>query len=68
MRKNTETQLRHNSETTDEIIGILTSISIVSKRLARNLMLLESRSAGNGGTSEQEKRRVSPDANKSRAI
>jgi hypothetical protein len=33
-------QLEYGTETADELIGLLTAISIVSKRLARNITLL----------------------------
>jgi hypothetical protein len=42
------TQTR-DAETTEELVGVLTAISVVSKRLAKKLTLLERRSAGNGG-------------------
>ena len=37
------------AETTEELIGVLTAISLVSKRLAKKLTLLERQSAENGG-------------------
>ena len=36
-------------ETTEELVGVLTAISLVSKRLAKKLTLLEQRSPENGG-------------------
>jgi hypothetical protein len=51
MSENLHTALRQGqgSETTDEIIGVLTAISVVSKRLAKRLTLLEQRSAEKEG-------------------
>lgn len=37
------------TERTEELVGVLTAISVVSKRLARKLALLERRSAGKEG-------------------
>lgn len=37
------------AETTEEIIGVLTAISVVSKRMAKKLALLEQRPAGKEG-------------------
>ena len=36
---------KKGAETAEEIIGVLTAISVVSKRMARKLALLEQRSA-----------------------
>ena len=41
MRKRKRGSLRHDDETTDEIVGVLNAISVVSRRLARRLALLE---------------------------
>ncbi|MFC5543311.1 hypothetical protein ACFPOH_16495 [Ureibacillus suwonensis] len=41
-----------DSETTEELVGVLTAISVVSKRLAKKLALLEQRSAENGGVND----------------
>lgn len=41
-----------NADTTEELVGVLTAISLVSKRLAKKLVLLERRSAENGGAKE----------------
>jgi hypothetical protein len=35
-----------STEATEELVGVLTAISVVSKRLARKLSLLEQRSNG----------------------
>lgn len=49
-RKSTATLTTgRDAETTEELVGVLTAISLVSKRLARQLTLLEQRSAENGG-------------------
>lgn len=44
-----------DTETTEELVGVLTAISLVSKRLAKKLMLLERQSAENGGAKDAEK-------------
>lgn len=36
-------------EATEELVGVLTAISVVSRRLAKKLTLLEQHSAENGG-------------------
>jgi hypothetical protein len=41
MRKSTNAALAQSEETTEELVGILTAISVVSKRLARKLTMLE---------------------------
>ncbi len=41
MRKRVNAALIQNEETTEELVGILTAISVVSKRLARKLTMLE---------------------------
>lgn len=38
-----------DAETTEELVGVLTAISLVSKRLAKKLILLEKGSIENGG-------------------
>lgn len=43
MNKNEAVALAQNEETTEELIGVLTAISVVSKRLAKKLTLLEQR-------------------------
>ena len=45
MNENTQTALLtgQDAETPDEIIGVLTAISVVSKRMAAKLALLEQR-------------------------
>jgi hypothetical protein len=51
------------AETAEEIIGILTAISVVSKRMARKLALLEQTPARKeGGRRNVRTRRLSPDA------
>ena len=45
-----------DAEATEELVGVLTAISVVSKRLAKKLTMLEQRSVGNGG--------IKPDGNK----
>jgi len=41
MRKSVNAALTQSEETTEELVGILTAISIVSKRLAKKLAELE---------------------------
>ena len=43
------------AETTEELVGVLTAISLVSKRMAKKLMLLERQSAENGGAKDAGK-------------
>lgn len=55
MRKNVNAALAQSEETTEELIGVLTAISVVSKRLARKLALLDKlppaeRRSGQDGT------------------
>lgn len=50
------------AETAEEIIGVLTAISVVSKRMARKLALLEQRSAEKEGVKPNAKTAVSADA------
>jgi len=40
MKKSVNAALTQSEETTEELVGILTAISVVSKRLARKLMML----------------------------
>ncbi len=42
------------AETAEEIIGVLTAISVVSKRMARKLALLEQRPASGRQSAEKE--------------
>jgi hypothetical protein len=42
-------QVTRDSETTEEIIGILYAISVVSRRLAKKLSLLEQQIGRQGG-------------------
>jgi len=41
MRKSVNATLAQSEETTEELVGILTAISVVSKRLAKKLAMLE---------------------------
>ncbi|WP_040197209.1 hypothetical protein [Candidatus Soleaferrea massiliensis] len=41
MRKNAHAALAQSEDTTEELIGVLTAISVVSRRLARKLALLD---------------------------
>jgi hypothetical protein len=41
MRKSVNAALIQNEETAEELVGILTAISVVSKRLVRKLAMLE---------------------------
>ena len=41
MKKNAHAALAQSEETTEELIGVLTAISVVSKRLAKKLAMLE---------------------------
>ena len=43
------------AETAEELIGVLTAISVVSKRMARKLALLEQRSARKEGVEKDER-------------
>ena len=52
MTKKSTAALIHDADTTEELVGVLTAISLVSKRLAKKLLLLEQRSAENGGAKE----------------
>lgn len=51
-----------DAETTEELVGVLTAISLVSKRLAKKLMLLEKQSSGNGGSKDAGKQVMSAHA------
>ncbi len=48
-----------NTETNEELIGVLTAISVVSKRMAKKLVLLE-QSAGKAGETNEAARRAMP--------
>ena len=52
---NTDTELRDH-DLDEELAGILTAISIVSKRLAKKLLALQQRDApiGEGGASDEQ--------------
>lgn len=59
MRKNVNAALAQSEETTEELIGVLTAISVVSKRLAKKLALLDKsppaeRRNGQDGTDSAE--------------
>ena len=41
MKKSVNAALTQSEETTEELVGILTAISVVSKRLAKKLAMLE---------------------------
>ena len=62
VNKTTHTALyqAQGAETTEEIIGVLTAISVVSKRMARKLALLE-RTPEGGGSHNVRARQLSPD-------
>jgi len=64
MNKNLQAALGQgqSAETAEEIIGVLTAISVVSKRMARKLALLEQRSAEKEGVNPNAKTAVSADA------
>ena len=52
----------NESATDEEIIGVLTAISVVSKRLARNLIQLEQQKKSmEGATKNQQNNRSGPD-------
>jgi len=42
------------TERTEELVGVLTAISVVSRRLAKKLALLEKRSVGKEGKQRDE--------------
>lgn len=50
MDKNQHTALQdeYAMETTEELVGVLTAISLISKRMARKLLLLEQRTKKGG--------------------
>ena len=50
---NQQTRRLSDDDTSEEIIGILTAISIVSKRLAKKLRLLEQDAEEGGNQDEQ---------------
>lgn len=47
--KKEEAAQRQSAETTEEIIGILTAISVISKRMAKKLALIEQKAAEKEG-------------------
>ncbi len=53
--KNTDTDLR-DDDLNEELAGILTAISIVSKRLAKKLLALQKRdeTTGEGGNQDEQ--------------
>lgn len=50
------------AETAEEIIGVLTAISVVAKRMAQKLALLEQQSAEKEGDEPNAKTAISADA------
>lgn len=52
MTKKSAAALTHEADTTEELVGVLTAISLVSKRLAKKLIRLEQGAAENGGAKE----------------
>lgn len=65
MNKNSQATLGQSSraETTEELIGILTAISVVSKRMAKKLTLLEQQSTlTKGGKCYGQSKRLAPNA------
>lgn len=51
-----ETQKKHGTGTDQELIDVLTVISVVSKRLAMKLALIQSQSTEGGKQDEQNER------------
>lgn len=49
-----------DAETTEELVGVLTAISVVSKRLAKRLALLEQRSSGKDGEPHERNKHPAP--------
>lgn len=57
-KRKTALSAERDAENTEELVGVLTAISLVSKRLAKNLVLLEQRSAENGGVKTDAGKRI----------
>ena len=71
MHRNVNTIMRqcHGMETAEEIIGVLTAISVVSKRMARKLALMERTLIRKECSNRNEQsRRLSRNAYKGRAV
>lgn len=49
MNERLKTAALQDAETAEELIGVLTAISVVSKRMAMKLAILEQRAARRGG-------------------
>lgn len=49
MDEKTQAAVLQDAETTEELIGVLTAISVVSKRMAMKLAILDRRAAKRGG-------------------
>ena len=49
MKEQSQTAALQDAETAEELIGVLTAISVVSKRMAMKLAILEQRAARRGG-------------------
>lgn len=49
MNERPRTAALQDAETAEELIGVLTAISVVSKRMAMKLAILEQRAARRGG-------------------
>jgi hypothetical protein len=58
MRKDLHILPPRHSEDAEELVGVLTAISVVSKRLAKRLTLLERQSAKNGGIKANGNKRI----------
>jgi len=62
MHERSQTAALRDSETTEELIGVLTAISAVTKRMATKLAILEERAARRGGEMADAKRTPMPAA------
>lgn len=60
MHERSQTAALRDSETTEELIGVLTAISVVTKRMATKLVILKQRSARRGGEKPDAKRTPMP--------
>jgi len=56
MHERSQTAALRDSETTEELIGVLTAISAVTKRMATKLAILEERAARRGGEKADARR------------
>ncbi|RMA75596.1 hypothetical protein [Petrotoga olearia] len=68
MRKSANAALTQSEETTEELVGILTAISVVSKRLAKKLAMLEKPPDEGRDKTDATAETASAHANQSRAI